>query len=43
MLLTCFAFGGWFALRVVVGRVDQIFKLLSQRTQALVDLIHLWH
>lgn len=42
-VLTCFAFGSRFAVWIVVGGVDQIFKLLDQRTQALVDLVHLWH
>lgn len=41
--LTCFAFGRWLALWIVVGRVDQIFELLDQRTQTLVYLVNLWH
>lgn len=41
--LTCFPFWGWFAVRIVVGRVDQILKLLSQVTQPLVHLLHLRH
>lgn len=41
--LTCFAFGSWFALWVVAGGVDQIFKVLDQKTQTVVNLVHLWH
>lgn len=40
---TCFAFGSWFVLWVVAGRVDQICKLLDQRTQTVVNLFHFWH
>lgn len=40
---TWFAFRSWFALRVVVGGIDQVFKLLHQGTQTVVHLLHLWH
>lgn len=41
--LTWFAFCGWFTLWVVIGGVNQLLKLLSQRAQTLVNLIYLWH
>lgn len=42
-LFTSFSFGSWFDVRVVVERINHVFKLVYQRTQTDVHLLHLWH
>lgn len=41
--LTRFALGCRLPLWVIVRRIDQIFKLLSQRADTAIYHVYLWH